>query len=1438
MAATTSDLHVRVMTLDPAAGAEIPVPDATVRCRNSDWCIDGTLSTADATTAADGKAKLTVTFDEGEKANLNPYFEIELPDGKRKVPAAKGADLQIDLPEEWETRHADRHGIPNIAAYTDAAKPLVLYVGLPSTLGISYTDFHSFDQAKSYSGLRNPLALPQDTVQVYLADYDTISADDPLGGFGFDRRTTKVVKVGDELPKAGYTTYPYADEWPTAPWAMDAPASPPGAWLDPPGAPVGRLGGGSFRKPGLAAPDGAGSLAGALAVDGHGFVFLIDGDAIRRFYPDGTLTETIRDATLVQPRGLAVDSYRNLFVADVTGNQIVMFRPSFGESGSGVYVRAGALAGLSAPHGLSVFAQRAVDKPELLAVADTGSQQVRVHTIDITDAIMGAGTSWSNRSMRRQALALTQVATFAGPAPGFGLPVDVAFDRIGRLYVCDRAKHTVSRWGPDAPFAAWHHEADYGAAGGVAGAGDAEFDTPEAVAVDLREDYLYVAESGNHRVQRLHAPTGAHQLHWIPAAGIGATAVALSARGEVYAADMVRDQVHRARHHGPGGNFLGATTQPAKAGEPWTAASDRAHMSAPSYLHLAADGTLWVADSGNDRVLAFARDAAGVLTLKPDPTPLAGLKGPRGIVTASDGDIFVVDTGNDRVRRYDAAHAHKADIGTAKGAGATELDGPRGIALVEQRDAPLLYVADTNNDRVQVIGADGTFKKAITTGGGALKKPEDVAFDANGHLFVADSLNHQIVHFDDKDAFVARIDMKLPAVAGPLAMLVPSGVSVDADGNLLVTDRAAQVVLSMKTDGTVLAYWDLLVLVRHRAALATDAASGTVGDAPSLSPGSGRRYDPDLARQVVFQAPCKSVIDARGLLAVADPDLDQVRLVRTRTNIDTTLIDLDERLPDVSLRVRAHGDWRADLGLAAAAVQVNHDWPNFGGIWYDDDHSFSSEPVESFAGDRFDRRQLLDAKSFVSGAVNVLRVARAMQRWLHHITRGDAPDFRWGVVPDKLHKLYFDLTETSTSFHGFDSEAVHLMSPDAAGRGMDAWDDSVIAHEMTHWMVDLSVAPAIPFKRVGGAHGHDEIMHPSTAILEGYAEYVEHFWGTEYGRSDRLRGFPFTGNSALEHLKLPRVNPNNKAEVRRFVYLFGGNAPPTAAMPGPTFDTPGRAVSNEGYFANAIHQIHVALVEAEILFADAPTYWYGYNTNISEARSALFCRIVRQALRSFPEDPSDDDVLHGSRMYARQLLARAHAETPEIAQMVASILELNNLANPSIAITVGASTTAAGTATGVKLSVVVAKTSQLIIRVTDATGAPLAGHRVNVTLTAATGGAAAGAIAFDGPEPGFVRGFVDPAAVGRPTNASGIVNLTYTAPAAGAPKTDTLTVYVQPDFDTDATFAPPKAGADLATTARQLVLYELRAASKVWPGVGSNLGAIVGATLDIDVTAA
>src|SRR4051794_23212478 len=102
----TAPIQVRVVTLDPARAQLIPVEGAQVTCKNSSWLIDGTLSTASATTDAQGRATVTISFDDGHEQSLNPYFAIKVPDAKRTVPAASPAALQVKLPGEWETRHA------------------------------------------------------------------------------------------------------------------------------------------------------------------------------------------------------------------------------------------------------------------------------------------------------------------------------------------------------------------------------------------------------------------------------------------------------------------------------------------------------------------------------------------------------------------------------------------------------------------------------------------------------------------------------------------------------------------------------------------------------------------------------------------------------------------------------------------------------------------------------------------------------------------------------------------------------------------------------------------------------------------------------------------------------------------------------------------------------------------------------------------------------------------------------------------------------------------------------------------------------------------------------------------------------------------------------------------------------------------------------------
>ena len=90
-----------------------------------------------------------------------------------------------------------------------------------------------------------------------------------------------------------------------------------------------------------------------------------------------------------------------------------------------------------------------------------------------------------------------------------------------------------------------------------------------------------------------------------------------------------------------------------------------------------------------------------------------------------------------------------------KGYGKSELCSPEGITFHPERS--VLYVADTGNDRIQILEKDGTYLDSIgpknknirdtvrfrKTGPSKLNQPTDVAVTIM-HVVVADSGNHKI----------------------------------------------------------------------------------------------------------------------------------------------------------------------------------------------------------------------------------------------------------------------------------------------------------------------------------------------------------------------------------------------------------------------------------------------------------------------------------------------------------------------------------------------------------------------------------------------------------------------------------------------------------------------------------------------------------------------
>lgn len=130
------------------------------------------------------------------------------------------------------------------------------------------------------------------------------------------------------------------------------------------------------------------------------------------------------------------------------------------------------------------------------------------------------------------------------------------------------------------------------------------------------------------------------------------------------------------------------------------------------------DGSIWVTDTYHDRVVNFAADGTVRRSWG------AGTTKPAGIAVDAAGDVFVSDSGGNRVLKCSAAGS--CTILAGPGTSTGHVENPNGLTVVGHQ----LYVADTNNDRVQVFTLTGSFVTQF--GQGVLGSPRDAAVDPSG----------------------------------------------------------------------------------------------------------------------------------------------------------------------------------------------------------------------------------------------------------------------------------------------------------------------------------------------------------------------------------------------------------------------------------------------------------------------------------------------------------------------------------------------------------------------------------------------------------------------------------------------------------------------------------------------------------------------------------
>jgi DNA-binding beta-propeller fold protein YncE len=202
-------------------------------------------------------------------------------------------------------------------------------------------------------------------------------------------------------------------------------------------------------------------------------------------------------------------------------------------------------------------------------------------------------------------------------------------------------------------------------------------------------------------------------------------------------------------------------------------------------LALSADSKrLYVVDRMWNQVFVFDFDGGTVRTIGTDARYPLSL--PVGVALDAQENVYVTDTGTQSVRVFDAQGKFLRGIGTGA------LQHPTGVAVDAARRR--LYVVDTgrNDDteghRVHVFDLDGHQQMQIGRrgeGDGEFNFPTFATLDAQGRLYVVDSVNNRIEVFGPDGRFLWKFGRAGDRI-GDFARA--KGVAVDGFDNVYVVD--------------------------------------------------------------------------------------------------------------------------------------------------------------------------------------------------------------------------------------------------------------------------------------------------------------------------------------------------------------------------------------------------------------------------------------------------------------------------------------------------------------------------------------------------------------------------------------------------------------------------------------------------------------------------
>jgi sugar lactone lactonase YvrE len=494
------------------------------------------------------------------------------------------------------------------------------------------------------------------------------------------------------------------------------------------------------------------------------------------------------------------------------------------------------------------------------------------------------------------------------------VPAGLAFDKRGNLYIADRSNNRIRKVDTRGIITTIAGTGTAGFSGDGGPATQAQLNLPSGIALDGKGN-IFISDRSNNRIRvidssgkiRTYAGSGKDGFKGDNGPALKASidrpfGIALDRKGNLYIADRRNNRVRKVNKQGiittvagDGGFFFMGDNGPAY----------RASVAAPTGVAVDDQGTLYIADRGNNRVRAV--DSQGMISTivgtgqqsyngDSEVARDTNLHLPFGVAMNPEGKLLVIDRSHYRIRSVDlkrgtvktiAGNGHKMFAGDGGPATGATLSFPHGIAV--DKDDNVL-ISDKGNYRIRKIAPDGIIHTIAGNGIRGNIGDDMPAMEAS--IYGATSLklnNKEEMYILSPSGFVSlirKIDEKgimrkfldtvtpnyLKSIAnskykgkvqtGELAIITTfSDIAFDHKGNMFISDRLNHQIRKVDSKGII----------------STIAGTGE----------SSHYGDGGPASEAAFRDPSALATDKEGNLYIGDSANNMVRKIDTKGIIST-----------------------------------------------------------------------------------------------------------------------------------------------------------------------------------------------------------------------------------------------------------------------------------------------------------------------------------------------------------------------------------------------------------------------------------------------------------------------------------------------------------------------------------------------------------------------